>query len=728
MGRRARRALAGLAASALAAMSMTVAPSDAAPRLPTRRVAVASAADAGFKIVTRTTYAFDPVSEVVHVAFDATMTNQRPDQVSGGYVTEYFLPEYGLPVLAEATNLQATEGGGALPIRLEGTESPRFEVAVVDLQPDLQYGQTQQVHVTYDLQKVPPRSDAFTRLNKAYATFPALALGDPGLTSVEILIPDGWEVELVGDEMEESERDGRQLFTAESIDDPEAWEVLVSARDDSKLLERSVAVGDDEVRVLGWPDDEEWADFAEDQVSGGVPALEDLIGIDWPADTTIDVVETASPYLYGYAGWYMPYESVIEVGDELEEHVMLHELAHLWFNDDLFEGRWINEAFAETLSALAMGELGSKTPEPTPIKGDDPGRVKLNAWSNPDLQEGSSDAQERFGYNASWGVMDAIVEEIGPEAIAEVIQAADEGEIAYRGPGVPDELARTFDWRELLDLLEEVGRSQKAAGLFERHVVAPSEVKLFELRAAARLRYAALLEEGDGWAAPSSIRLAMTDWRFPTAEGLMDDALAVLEQKAQLLELTAELDVAEDLALQDSYEAGKDIGPVAREAEEAIEVAEVLGDAEDQVEDGAGPIGALGLAFAGAGDELDDAQRAFEVGDYDAARSAALAAEDVVDRAVLTALMRVVGLIALVAAVLLLRGLWRRHRTLRAEAAARAELAAAATAAAEAALWSPGQEAKPELVPTAGSEPDGAEGVGGAVDDGGEVGVRSLEP
>ena len=56
------------------------------------------------------------------------------------------------------------------------------------------------------------------------------------------------------------------------------------------------------------------------------------------------MVETASPYLYGYAGWYMPFESVIEVGDELDQHVMLHELAHIWFNDDLFEGRWINEA------------------------------------------------------------------------------------------------------------------------------------------------------------------------------------------------------------------------------------------------------------------------------------------------------------------------------------------------------------------------------------------------
>ena len=31
--------------------------------------------------------------------------------------------------------------------------------------------------------------------------------------------------------------------------------------------------------------------------------------------------------------------------------------------------------------------------------------------------------------------------------------------MAYRGPGDPEELARTFDWKELLDLFEEVGGS-----------------------------------------------------------------------------------------------------------------------------------------------------------------------------------------------------------------------------------------------------------------------------
>ena len=53
---------------------------------------------------------------------------------------------------------------------------------------------------------------------------------------------------------------------------------MVSARDDTKLVERVVDVGDQDVKVLGWPDDAAWADFVATQVEDGVPALEQLIG------------------------------------------------------------------------------------------------------------------------------------------------------------------------------------------------------------------------------------------------------------------------------------------------------------------------------------------------------------------------------------------------------------------------------------------------------------------
>jgi hypothetical protein len=270
---------------------------------------------------------------------------------------------------------------------------------------------------------------------------------------------------------------------------------------------------------------------------------------------------------------------------------------------------------------------------------------------------------------------------------------------------VPEEVARTFDWQELLDLFEEVGGSTKAALLFERHVVGTDQGQLFADRAAARLRYADLLDAGKGWAAPTSIRLAMSDWRFPAANELMDEATAILETKAELVELTADLDVDDHLALQDTYEAGKELADVADIADEAIAAAHAVGDAEDTVADGAGPIGAIGLLLSGADDELDDAQAAFDDGDYADAEEAAADAEDVVDGAVVNGLLRLLGLVVLVAAVFFGRRLWKARRRRQAEAAAAAALA------------------PPTIAELERSETDGAEGVGGAVDDIRELGV-----
>jgi hypothetical protein len=63
-------------------------------------------------------------------------------------------------------------------------------VAVVDLVPDLDYGQTTHFRLTYDLPH--RRARPATVINAAFATFAAFGYGDPGLTSFEIRVPDGF--------------------------------------------------------------------------------------------------------------------------------------------------------------------------------------------------------------------------------------------------------------------------------------------------------------------------------------------------------------------------------------------------------------------------------------------------------------------------------------------------------------------------------------------------------
>ena len=150
-----------------------------------------------------------------------------------------------------------------------------------------------------------------------------------------------------------------------------------------------------------------------EQVGDGVPVLEELIGLDWPRSDDTDVIESNTPYVYGYAGWFEPVNDVIEIGDELDQTVILHELTHRWFNDQMFSTRWINEGLAQELAAQAMAELDGD-PEASKLPpSSDPGYQPLNTWSDPQLQSAATEAQEAYGYAASYAVVHEIVDDAG---------------------------------------------------------------------------------------------------------------------------------------------------------------------------------------------------------------------------------------------------------------------------------------------------------------------------
>jgi hypothetical protein len=204
----------------------------------------------------------------------------------------------------------------------------------------------------------------------------------------------------------------------------------------------------------------------------------------------------------------------------------------------------------------------------------------------------------------------------------------------------------------------------------------------------------------------------MTDWRFDTAEELMTAATDLLATKADIEETVADLDVAEDLALQATYETGTDLSDTARTADEALAAAEALRDATEAEADGAGPLGAVGLLFAGTEDDLADAARAFEVGDYGTVETLADEVESTMDGAALAGVVRLLGVLIV---GLVVAGGWillRRRRARRGSAAAEA----GATEAPVLGPPAPGPEA-------ALLQADGAQGVGGPPDGGGEGGV-----
>lgn len=298
--------------------------------------ATPAAAEGGLRWVGRSVYTIDPGAGVVRVSVDITLTNETSVYVYTGV---------SFRVLAEAANVQATRsGGGTLGASLTPSND-NVATLSISLSPAVLPGATQQIQLRYDLPGQTPRSPRWTRINPAFATLIATAVGDPGLAAVEVRLPADFEVDSNGPEMTRETVNGETVLRADAIADPEGWFVLISGENEANLVGRSVRVGDSTVTVRAWPGDETWADFVARAAKRGIPALERLVGLDFLEDDDFEILETNNPNLRGYGGVYLP-EGRIEIDDSLDNELVFHELSHSWFNFDLFEGRWLNEGLA----------------------------------------------------------------------------------------------------------------------------------------------------------------------------------------------------------------------------------------------------------------------------------------------------------------------------------------------------------------------------------------------
>ena len=573
----------------------------------------------GLRVEGRTTYTVDLDASVVRVEYEATLTNQIPDRVTGAYIESFYFPAFAVPVLAGATDLSASRGDGrALSVRLEPSGDGIVASAEIDLSPDLQYGQTQTIRLGYDLPGRPPRTVGAAQVNPAFATFPVFPVADPGLGAVDVVVSDRLQVEIVGSETDVTVGDGVRHYTAEAIADPVEWLATVIVRNDSALVERTVAYGGNEIRIQGWPDDPEWVDFTAGLAERGLPALEAAIGFSWGEDRRLDIVETSTPYVYGYGGWYEHSSSLIEVGEALDAHVTLHEMAHVWFNEQLFRGRWLNEAFADEFAAVAMEAVGQERPIPDPVVDGAAGQLPLNDWTAPALGDESARDQEIYGYGASWWLAHQLTMEIGVEGLSAVVEAADERHSPYPSSAGTDRLARVADWRTLLDLLEEVGGSAQAEGLFRDLVVNPGQAALLDERAEARAGYVALVEAGDGWAPPAEVREAMADWRFDEVAALLlvaDDLLGVRDGVSDRLD---GIDLDLPVPLQEQFESTEDVGELVELMEDVDAAAEALVGVVEERE-GAGLLERVGLLFTDVDDDIEHSRDALAAGQYEQA-------------------------------------------------------------------------------------------------------------
>ena len=639
-GRLGRIALVGLLL-VLAPLAPIVAPSTAA---------VARAAG-GVTATGATTYTVDPAGRRVHVRVDMRITNTMPNRTVGYTTTRYFFTGWSIGVQPEATGVRATRDGARLATTVQSKKG--YRLLRFDFGPLLFYRQTAVVRIDYDLPDGGARSDSPIRVGSAFVTFAAWAHGDDRAT-VRIAVPAGFVVETSGDEIKSvAAADGTILTTDGSVDN-EAWYVVITADRPSALgldeLRVPIAGRERIVRIRAWPEDEVWSAKVHEKLQRGLVELGQLTGLEWPVSGPLEVVESYTPSLGGYAGFYVQGEEgqldTIRITEEPDELVIVHEASHAWFNSELFEGRWIGEGLADAYAALALARMGSPGYGPDPVDRGAKEAFALNAWPEPArIEDEEADRREQYGYNASWTVVRDLIAEIGPVRMRDVLAAAAEGEIAYVGRRAVEHhtlLVRWTDWRYFLDLLEQRGGSKKASDLFATWVLAGYQAASLRDHVAAVAAYRALVERGRGWLPGHAIRAPMAGWSYTVAEALMEDAGAVLDRRARIEPLEISLQVADGGALEGSYEAATlSYEQSLALADDELRTLDALGAAAAAVGAERKPLVAVGLIGVDPAIDLAAARDAYRRGDLEGTMGEAGRAVALIDGADEIGLQRV---------------------------------------------------------------------------------------
>src|SRR5688500_5666422 len=670
------RRLAGIVLATLLAAALGASPAAVRPAL------------AIFPLVTSAdaTYTLDPDAGRVHVAIKVRATNLKPD--SG--TTFFYYSDVTFPIQPEAQAIRASDASGALSI---ATDRHRlYTEAQVHLRRNLLYRQTTTFTIRYDLVGGAPRSDSTIRIRRAFATLGVWAWGDDGLGTVEVRTPKGFGTEAQGSPMElEATASGQTLRASPS--NPDRFFAIVSSENRAAYGSTRVSLdGGVEVVVHAWPEDDAWDGTVSETLRVALPELLERIGLPWPIEHDLSVRERYTPALEGYAGLFFTDEQRIDISEDLDPFVIVHEASHTWFHQGLFADRWIYEGLADEFAWQVLNAVGEDPGDPERPGLTDPGHVALSTWTFPEvIRDQETDDREQYGYQAASWVMHGIAKEAGVDGLRAAFAAADADRTAYPGAGTPEIVAGADSWRRFLDLVEPPDEpdSPSIDALLRTFVLQGSGLRALEERTEARNAYRALIEAGEAWLPPWYVRQPMGDWRFDLAATRMDDALEVLQLREQVADAAAALDLEPDDALRTAFEgASQGFEGASGIAQDQLEALAALGDARAKVEAPPDLVSQIGLAGETPRVPYEAARAAFERGELESALASAGAAAAIITGAAATGQQRL--LIAVGGGVLLRVLLVRLWIAVRRRRRRPAPLAPAGAAIAEVPLaWGP---------------------------------------
>lgn len=648
-GWRSLRALAGVVLFlALGSVWQMVAP----PRV--------SAAQTDLTFISTSTWSADPAVGRVHVLASITATSHTVDAAG----RHYYYDRLQLTLPQGSASFGATSAGQPLAIAVLSA-TPSGVVVVVSLGQRLYSGESGSLDVTFDLVDSGGSTDRDLRFGRNLLSFPVSAFGSPGTpgSSVTVVFPSSFSVqEEFGGLTRAPSGSSEIVFASGAIDDAttlNAWFTAVKPVPASDFSVRSITIGPLEVTLRYWADDPGWADQVERVLRSGYPVLRDLIGLGDPIGTTLAVEEASTQQLGGFSGAFDQTNRQIQISYFADPFVIIHEAAHLWFNNELSPDRWVNEGFASYYAQQTIDKLGWIGHPPILTDRLRKAAVPINDWVS--IGQPSS-AADGYLYGASLDVARQIAAVAGQDGLRAVWVAARSGRAAYQPTsGSRDEFLGQggSDWRRLLDLLEQTtGRS--FVPIWRAWVVNSAQAPLLLQRRATLDAYAEAETAAGSWNLPPDVRRSLDNWEFDQTTALIAQSRVILNQRQQIVAEAAREGIAPPAALRSAFETSG-MATASSEATSELAVLQELASAR-QASQGEGVARSVGLLGTDPQANLEAARAAFAKGDLAGALSLATAARSSWESAATSGQARVVGVICVLAglAILILLLVWTR--------------------------------------------------------------------
>ncbi|HEX3264684.1 MAG TPA: hypothetical protein VHR16_03360 [Candidatus Limnocylindrales bacterium] len=655
--------------------------------LPAAAPSPAAAATPGLTLVGATTYDVRPDEGRVAVTVRLSATNHLKNTVT----KRYFFRTATLTVLPGTSGFKLKGSSGSAKVSVTKKTSTYTNIKL-DFGANLAAGKSTTLTLTFDL-KDPGGAPARTvRISPSIATFAAWAYATPGTpgATVDVRLPTGYTVTVGRGPLDGPTPDGagHERWSSGKLAKPLEFVADIAADKPSDFADTPVDValekGPAAVVVRAWPDDTAWRDRVIAIVQEALPVLERDIGVPWPVDGSLALDEALVRSTGGYAALYAPSERRIEIAYSASDGVILHELAHAWFNGALVADRWAAEGFASYYAERAAAELKIKPDAPAAPADPQAGVMPLNAWGP--IGSGTP-ATDIYAYAASVGLAEEIATRAGPDALQRVWSLAAarvgayqattaaqqdaapnlgaDGPVGVGSTAVPEAAEGPPDWRGLLDLLEDT--TGKDFGDAWRDVVArPVDLAALDARTAARSAYHAAVATAGDWVLPPGVRAAMRSWQFESAQSQLEDVDAVMTARRTLETSAASAQLALPGRLRAAFEgeAGVDAAVAEAKAEQAVVDAIVRARSSRPAETGVGEqlITQVGLLGATPEADVDGAAASLAAGDIEVAYAAALQAEAAWSGAPRVGRSRIVSTALLLVALILLIGLVRQQR------------------------------------------------------------------